>query len=513
MPNLAEEEGALAMDGVDDGLPCLDLLLRPDAGRLRVALRGGGHPRGLGDEQAAPGGALRVVYGGVRLGHVAVGAAARERREHHPVGELELPHLNVERSYLFNGASSSNLLGLSKWQEPVRDLPTALDDSHPGLHHVTVEEPFVLVELLNHVVAKCHRIRILALQVVGEGRQLNAHTVSSHLADNGVDDLDGEAASVRHVATVLVRAVIGAVFHELLEKESVRAVDLHAVEARLDCVPRGLPEVLDDRRDLLGPQPPRLGVHGSRLGVRGNLLVRARDGRLPVGLKLCRSIDQLAEEEGALAVDGVDDGLPRLDLLLRPDAGHLREPLRGGRQPRALGDEQAAPGGALRVVHGGVRLRHVAVGAAPRHGRQHHPVRELQLPHLVRRRQRDRRRLLSLLHHLWVLRAAWSVSVAGVPPMCRVLEHRARSLAASLALALALLARLLVHLVQGWAAGRRCQESINLSRIFPRTSADRPLRHPVLVKVTNLDFTQKCWQGVTRIEQFKHLFEVFDSTH
>src|SRR6185312_17505630 len=90
VPDLAEEDAALAVDGVDDGLPGLDLLRRPDAGGLRVPLRGGGDPRGLGDEETAPGGALRVVDGGVRLRHVAVGAAARERREHHPVGEMEL---------------------------------------------------------------------------------------------------------------------------------------------------------------------------------------------------------------------------------------------------------------------------------------------------------------------------------------------------------------------------------------------------------------------------------------
>ena len=108
----------------------------------------------------------------------------------------------------------------------------------------------------------------------------------------------------------------------------------------------------------------------------------------------------LAEEERALAVDGVDDGLPRLDLLLRPDAGGLRVPLRGGRHPRGLRDEQATLGGALRVVHGGVRLRHVTVGAAPRQRREHHTVGELELAHLVRRQQRDHLLRCLLLHHL-----------------------------------------------------------------------------------------------------------------
>jgi hypothetical protein len=107
-------------------------------------------------------------------------------------------------------------------------------------------------------------------------------------------------------------------------------------------------------------------------------------------------VPNLEEEERALAVDGVDDGLPRLDLLLRPDAGGLRVPLRRGGDVRGLRDEQATLGGALRVVQGRVRLRHVAVGAAPRQGRQHHSVRELERPHLVRGQQRDH----LVMHHL-----------------------------------------------------------------------------------------------------------------
>ncbi|KAK8455058.1 hypothetical protein SEVIR_4G076501v4 [Setaria viridis] len=91
VPHLAEEERTLAVDGFDDRLPRLDLLLLPDAMCLRVPLRGGGHTRGLRDEQASPGGALRVVHSGVRL--QAVGPAPRQRREHHPVGELEFPRL------------------------------------------------------------------------------------------------------------------------------------------------------------------------------------------------------------------------------------------------------------------------------------------------------------------------------------------------------------------------------------------------------------------------------------
>lgn len=60
VPDLAEEERARAVNGINDGLPCVDLLLRPDARDLRVLLSRGGDPRGLGDEEAAPCGSLRV---------------------------------------------------------------------------------------------------------------------------------------------------------------------------------------------------------------------------------------------------------------------------------------------------------------------------------------------------------------------------------------------------------------------------------------------------------------------
>jgi hypothetical protein len=129
-------------------------------------------------------------------------------------------------------------------------------------------------------------------------------------------------------------------------------------------------------------------------------------------------VPNLKEEERPLAVDGVDDRLPRLDLLLRPDAGGLRVPQRGGGDDRGLRDEQAATCGALRVVNRGVRLRHVAVGAAPRQGREHHAVRELERPHLVRRQQRDH---LLMMRHLV---RAWPQSLTDGSPATSAVEMR-----------------------------------------------------------------------------------------
>ena len=124
------------------------------------------------------------------------------------------------------------------------------------------------------------------------------------------------------------------------------------------------------------------------------------------------------------AVDGVDDGPPRLHLLGRPDARRVRVALRGGGHTCALGDEEAAPAGALRVVDGGVRLRHVAVGAEPRHRREHHSVGELELPHPVWRHQRDYR-LISrrlLLRHFAASERACSSPTSRAQPQPQV--HR-----------------------------------------------------------------------------------------
>ena len=109
----------------------------------------------------------------------------------------------------------------------------------------------------------------------------------------------------------------------------------------------------------------------------------------------------LTEEDATLTVDGVDDGFPRLDLLLRLDARRLWVTLGGGGPIRGLRDEQATTGGTLRGVHHGVWLRHLAVGAAPRQRREHNTVRELEMAHLVGHQQRDRL-FCRLTHHLCV---------------------------------------------------------------------------------------------------------------
>jgi hypothetical protein len=53
VPQLAEEDAALVVDGLDNGLPSLRLLLGPDSGRVGQALVSDGNTCGFRDDQTS----------------------------------------------------------------------------------------------------------------------------------------------------------------------------------------------------------------------------------------------------------------------------------------------------------------------------------------------------------------------------------------------------------------------------------------------------------------------------
>ena len=107
VPDLLEDAAAVSVDGGGDGLPGFHLLLRPDAGDLRVADGHGADGGAFGDDEAS-GGALSVVLHHDGRGDIVRGAAqAGKRRHDDAAGEIEVAYLDgVEKG----GHSSSNVL-------------------------------------------------------------------------------------------------------------------------------------------------------------------------------------------------------------------------------------------------------------------------------------------------------------------------------------------------------------------------------------------------------------------
>src|SRR3954466_15612643 len=90
MPELEKDDAALGVHGVDHLAPARDLRLRIDAGRRWITAAVREHGRGLGDEQAALGGALAVIFGVERPRRkaLALGPHARQRRHRNAMREL-----------------------------------------------------------------------------------------------------------------------------------------------------------------------------------------------------------------------------------------------------------------------------------------------------------------------------------------------------------------------------------------------------------------------------------------
>ena len=99
--------------------------------------------------------------------------------------------------------------------------------------------------------------------------QTNAGLLLSDGLDNGVNDFQGEPAPVLGATSVLICSPIGVRFQELLDKISIRPVNLDAVEACfMNGIGRSSGEEFDVFFNLLDCQRPRWDACLGRFDVR-----------------------------------------------------------------------------------------------------------------------------------------------------------------------------------------------------------------------------------------------------
>ena len=94
VPQLQDDLAACSVHGLGHIAPAAYLIIRPDAGGIRVTDAHRGYGRGFTDDQPSAG-ALHVVLGHHRVGHAAfIGAAAGQRRHDDAVVELQIANLD-----------------------------------------------------------------------------------------------------------------------------------------------------------------------------------------------------------------------------------------------------------------------------------------------------------------------------------------------------------------------------------------------------------------------------------
>lgn len=144
--------------------------------------------------------------------------------------------------------------------------------------------------------------------------------VGNSLAD-ALDDLKDDARSAVEVTTVLVGTLVDTGRKELREKVAVSGVELDTVGSGLVQDLGGETEAASDVVDLVDGQ--RTGLAESHSHSRRALYVGRRNGRLgDLFGSLTTSVRDLCDDERAMCISSVDNGLVGLDVLVvRGDLG------------------------------------------------------------------------------------------------------------------------------------------------------------------------------------------------
>ena len=188
--------------------------------------------------------------------------------------------------------------------------------------------------------------------------------------------LDQQPDPVLDRAAIIVVAQIGAVAQELVDQIAIGGVELDPVEAGRDRIGGGPGIIVEQARYLVQPKRPRLGIRLPPLigmGLVGRGGGGGGDGRLAAeeaGMDDPAHVPELAEDPPARLVHRLDDRLPRLPLLLGPDAGRIGPAEALAAHSGRLGDDQAGAR-ALAIIFGHQLGRHMLAGG-PAAGQRRH---------------------------------------------------------------------------------------------------------------------------------------------
>jgi hypothetical protein len=222
-----------------------------------------------------------------------------------------------------------------------------------------------------------------------------SRTPTRSLADVGgdaVDHLEQEPRAILDIAAIGVAALVAAVLQELIEKESVGAVDFDGVEPGGARICGGLPEAGYNSRQFACLQRSRCLIgdllRRHRIGFSGRRDRRRRDGQASVGIvggvRPAAVMHDLQRDASAVRMYSRRNEPPALDLFGTMDSRHVRVAVTLYAAGGGLGEVQPRRG-ALTVIFG-VQ----GGGNAPRTGphagqcRHDNPIRKMKCAELER---------------------------------------------------------------------------------------------------------------------------------
>ena len=193
-----------------------------------------------------------------------------------------------------------------------------------------------------------------------------------------------QTRAIGHTAAVFVVAQVRCSMQELVQQIAVCAMDFDAVEARFLRVLRTLSKLFDYALDLFDPERTRhfklfLRTQQRDRSRRCN---RARRKRLFAAqerrIAHAPNVPDLRQNQSTGLMHGGGNGLPKLGLLLAPDARNLRITHAHRRNRRAFRDDHARACTLPVVVDHDWRRQMVDRTAQARQWRHHYAIPQLQ---------------------------------------------------------------------------------------------------------------------------------------